>query len=512
MFSGSFFLVCGIQGANCFLCGYAEEDGERTKKGDLYSTNYTYEEGEIVMLIRYFYDERLAHASYMVGCENTKQAVIIDPMRHIDPYVEEAEKKGMKIVGALETHIHADFVAGTRELANRLGAVAYLSNEGGQNWAYQNLDDIEHILLKNGDQFDIGSLTFEVMHTPGHTPESISFLLTDSEETEEPIGVFTGDFLLFGGIGRPDILEESGGDVTAEEGAKALYQSIERFKQLEDYLQVWPTHGAGSSCGKSGGDVPTSTIGYEKRMNWAFQYDTESDFIQALLAEQPEVPRYFALMKKVNQKGPKLIKSLPQPELITDTANIEGLVSTEHQVIDTRDAKSFSEGHLKGTINIPFNEMFPHWMGWIADYEKPLYLLVNPFEMEDTLITLRSIGLDEVAGYLDVQKVMEETRELDSYMNVTPEQAKGMMETEDVAVLDVRGKNEYEEGHIEGAQNIMIGKLPDCLDEVPDKKLIVHCQAGKRSAIAVSILKANGFHNLVNMEGGYVKWQEDVED
>lgn len=464
------------------------------------------------MLLRTFYDEKLAHASYMVGCEKTRQAVIIDPMRNINPYVQEAEKKNMKIVGALETHIHADLVSGTRELAHHLGATIYLSDEGGEKWAYHNLEKFEHKLLKNMDQFEIGSLIFEVLHTPGHSPESISFLLTDSGQADEPIGIFTGDFLLFGGIGRPDILEESGGDVTAEEGAKALYKSVERMKQQEDYLQVWPTHGAGSACGKAGGDVPSSTIGYEKRFNWAFQFETEENFVQAILAEQPEIPPYFALMKAVNQNGAQLLECLPQPDLLTETANLEGLVATEHQVIDTRHAQSFSEGHLKGTINIPFNESFPHWMGWIMDYEKPLYLLADPFDMEGILITLRSIGIDEIAGYLDVHKVLEETSELDSYMNVTPEQAKNIMDTEDAAVIDVRGKNEYEEGHIEGAINLMIGTLKDRLQEVPDKKLIVHCQAGQRSAIAVSVLKANGFHNLVNMEGGYTKWQEDVEE
>ena len=470
---------------------------------------YTYEEGEMAMLLRYFYDEKLAHASYLVGCERTGQAVIIDPMRHIAPYVEAAKKKGMKIVGAVESHIHADFVTGTRELAH-LGAAVYLSDEGGKRWAYRHLEELDHILLKDGDRFTIGSLIFEVLHTPGHTPESLSFLLTDSGQADEPIGIFTGDFVLFGGIGRPDILEKSGG-VTAEEGAKALYRSIKRFKQLEDYLQVWPAHGAGSSCGKSGGDVPASTVGYEKRFNWALQYDEEAAFIQALLAEQPEVPPYFALMKSINQNGPKLIGNLPHPELITNTANIEGLAETDHQIIDTRDAKSFSEGHLQGTVNIPFNESFPHWIGWIMDYDIPLYLLADPFEMDDIMITLRSIGIDELAGYLDVQKVLEETSELDAYMNVTPEQAKGIMDTEDVILLDVRGQNEYGEGHIEGAVNIMVGILKEQLQELPDKKLIVHCQAGKRSAIAVSILKANGFHNLVNLEGGYEKWQEDIE-
>ncbi|WP_332645465.1 MBL fold metallo-hydrolase [Lysinibacillus sp. 54212] len=464
------------------------------------------------MLLRYFYDEKLAHASYMVGCQRKGEAVIVDPMRNIEPYIQVAQKENMKIVGTLETHIHADFVAGSRELADRFGATMYISDEGDENWKYQNLEGINYVLLKDGDKFELGKLIFEVMHTPGHTPESISFLLTDGAAADKPIGIFTGDFVFAGDIGRPDLLEKAAGiQGTADAGAKVMYTSVERFKELPDYLQVWPAHGAGSACGKALGAVPSTTVGYEKQFNWAMQFDNEPDFVAALLDGQPEPPYYFAVMKSVNKIGIELIKNLPELQVITSVEEIEGLIAAGQQVVDTRDAQSFSQGHIKGTMNVPFNNSFTNWMGWIVNYKEPLYLLVDPKQMNDMLIALRSIGIDQVLGYGDVEAMTQQANVLDSYENVTPLEAKAMMDAEDVAVLDVRNLTEYNEGHIEEAQHIMVGTLKNRLDEVPNKKLIVQCQAGGRSAIAASVLKANGFHNLVNMTGGYSQWINEVK-
>lgn len=464
------------------------------------------------MLLRYFYDEKLAHASYMVGCQQKKKAIIVDPMRNIEPYIQAAKKEDMKIMGALETHIHADFVAGSRELADRFGSTMYLSGEGDKNWRYQNLNDFKHVLLKDGDKFELGRLIFEVMHTPGHTPESISFLLTDGTVADEPIGIFTGDFVFAGDIGRPDLIEKVAGiKGTTEAGAKLMYHSLERFKQLPDYLQVWPAHGAGSACGKSLGAVPSTTVGYEKKFNWAMKFDNEVDFMKALLDGQPEPPYYFAVMKSVNKSGTKLIEHLPELQFITSIVEVERLITAGHQVIDTRDVQSFSKWHIKGTINVPFNNSFTNWMGWITDYKKPVYLLTNPTDIEEVLIALRSIGIDQVLGYADTEVMIEQADVLDSYENVSPTEAKSIMDTEDMIVLDVRNLTEFNEGHIEGAKHIMVGTLKNRLDEVPNKKLIVQCQAGSRSAIAASILKANGFHNLVNMTGGYGRWIKEVE-
>ena len=267
------------------------------------------------MILRYFYDEYLAHASYLAGCPKTGEAIVIDPSRNVDQYIRTAKSNGLEVTASAETHIHADYVSGTRELEARTGAKIYLSDEGGTNSKYENLINVNHRLIKDGDTFNIGNLTFEVLHTPGHTPESISFLLTDSGGgADVPVGIFTGDFIFAGDVGRPDLLEKAAGyEGTAEQGAKEMFSSIERFKQLPDYLQVWPSHGAGSACGKSLGAIPSSTVGYEKMVNPALQYEDEKEFTQDLLRGQPEPPKYFSIMKRVNKLGPPLLGELACP-------------------------------------------------------------------------------------------------------------------------------------------------------------------------------------------------------
>lgn len=465
------------------------------------------------MLLRYFYDEKLAHASYVVGCQKTGEAVVVDPMRDITAYEELAKKEKLNFVGALETHIHADFVSGSRELNDRFGTKLYVSDEGDADWKYQNLDGISHQLLKDGDQFNIGNLIFEVMHTPGHTPESISFLLTDKGgSADKPMGIFTGDFVFVGDVGRPDLLEKAAGiQGTSESGAIAMFKSIERFKTLADYLQVWPAHGAGSACGKALGAVPSTTVGYEKAFNWAMQFNDEAAFKKALLEGQPEPPYYFAVMKSVNKAGQKLIKDLPELKEITTVAAIEALLEEGKQVLDMRPADAYSKGHIQGTINIPFNNSFTNWAGWIVDYKKPLYLLLDTKVLDEAMTALRSVGIDEVYGFAEAESVMEQAEKLASYENVSPTEANEMVEKGEAYVLDVRNQTEFDEGHIDNAEHIMVGTLKNRLDEVDtDKTIIVQCQAGARSAIAASVLKANGMDNLVNMSGGYSKWQQEV--
>lgn len=461
------------------------------------------------MLLRYFYDEKLAHASYVVGCQKTGEAVVVDPMRDITAYEELAKEEKLNIVGALETHIHADFVSGSRELNDRFGTKLYVSDEGDADWKYQNLDGISHQLLKDGDQFKIGNLVFDVMHTPGHTPESISFLLTDKGgSADKPMGIFTGDFVFVGDVGRPDLLEKAAGiQGTSDSGAASMFKSIERFKALPDYLQVWPAHGAGSACGKALGAVPSTTVGYEKAFNWAMQFDDEASFKKALLEGQPEPPYYFAVMKSVNKVGQKLIKDLPELKEITSAADIEALLAEGKQVLDMRPADAYSKGHIQGTLNIPFNNSFTNWAGWIVDYDKPLYLLLDTKVLDEALVALRSVGIDEVYGFAEADSLMAQAENLASYENVSPSEANEMVENGEAYVLDVRNQTEFDEGHIDNAQHIMVGTLKNRLNEVDtDKTIIVQCQAGARSAIAASVLKANGIDKLVNMTGGYSKW------
>ena len=244
------------------------------------------------MLLERFYDDKLAQASYLVGCAATGEALVIDPHRDVAQYVRAAEAEGLRITHVTETHIHADFVSGSRELAQRTGATLLLSAEGGSDWQYAFAREAGAVLLRDNDVFRVGNIAVRVLHTPGHTPEHLSFMITDTASTDRPMGVFTGDFVFVGDVGRPDLLERAAKmRGTMEVGARALYRSLQAFKRLPDYLQLWPGHGAGSACGKSLGAVPSTTVGYERIANWGFADMTEDRFVEAVLAGQPEPPK-----------------------------------------------------------------------------------------------------------------------------------------------------------------------------------------------------------------------------
>lgn len=462
------------------------------------------------MLLKYFYDAKLAHASYMVGCQATGEAIIVDPGRDIEPYIREAEAHDMCIVAAAETHIHADFVSGARELAERTDAKLYLSDEGDENWKYLFLDGYDHQLLKDGDTFRIGKLEFAVMHTPGHTPEHISFILTDKGGgADKPMGIFTGDFVFVGAIGRPDLLEKAAGIVgTAVSGASDMFKSIQRFKALPDYLQVWPAHGAGSACGKGLGAIPSTTVGYEKLFNPALAYDTEEAFVAYLLSDQPEPPRYFAVMKRVNKEGPAVLRSLPKLELLP-AKRIPALLAKGEQIVDTRPAGSFAGRHIAGTINIPF-DMLAGWAGWLVDYERPLYLIVEPRHAQEAVRDLAYIGIDKVAGYFEheaVATLAEAGVPPQAYQVMTPDKLAQRILNGEFVVLDVRNETEWAEGHIPGAKHVMLGYLRENLDKVVNgKPVVVHCLTGVRSAIGSSIVQAGGAKEVINMQGGLRDW------
>lgn len=463
------------------------------------------------MFLRYFYDDKLAQASYLVGCQQTGEAIVIDPARNVAPYLQLAAANGLRITAAAETHIHADFLSGVRELAAH-GATLYLSDEGGAGWQYTNLQNIKHVLLNDGSHFMIGNLRFDVLHTPGHTPEHISFLLTDTKGADRPMGIFTGDFVFAGDVGRPDLLEKAAHIVgTMESGARQMFESLQRFRDLPDYLQVWPGHGAGSACGKALGAVPSTTVGYEKMFNPALQYDDQTAFMEWLLSEQPEPPLYFGMMKQLNRDGAALAKDAPAPQRLTTEAVIELLdKGTEALFVDTRRAREFAGGHLPGTINIPHDNSFVTWAGWLLPYDRPFYLLIEEDSLPDVLRDLQSIGLDNVGGYCtpDVLAAWQAAgRDLQTYESRKPNELAALIDTEAVTLLDVRGQSEWDAGHIPGARHVMLGYLREHLDELPrDKPIVVQCQAGARSAIAASLLQARGFAQVINMNGGYTRW------
>jgi len=462
------------------------------------------------VLLRYFYDQKLAHASYMVGCQQTHEAIIIDPGRDLEPYLKEAEAQELCIVAAAETHIHADFVSGGRELAERTQARLYLSDEGDQDWKYQLLDGLDYQLLKDGDAFKIGNIKFEVLHTPGHTPEHISLLVTDTAGADRPMGIFTGDFVFVGDVGRPDLLEEAAGfKGTKEVGARQMFSSIQRFKELPDYVQIWPAHGAGSACGKSLGAVPSSTVGYEKLFNWAMGHTDEAEFVDALLDGQPEAPRYFAMMKKLNKEGPPVLWGLPVPPHLPYN-RLKTLLDEGAVVVDTRPSAAFASMHMPGTINLPHDGSFVNWAGWLLDYDRPFYLIADPGRIGEISRDLNYIGLDKAAGYFETSAIeawAESGQPLQSYEIVSPRDIADRVEQGEVTVVDVRARSEWDEGHLPTAQHIMLGYLPERISEIPgDKPVVAQCQTGSRSAIAASILQAKGVPGVINLMGGLRDW------
>lgn len=461
------------------------------------------------MLLKYFYDPALAHASYLVGCQRTKEAIVVDPGRDIEQYLEVAEREGVKVTAVAETHIHADYVSGARELADRVAAKLYVSDEGPAEWKYLYLDGYDSQLLHDGDQFMIGNIKFEVLHTPGHTPESISFMLTDQGGgADKPMGIFTGDFVFVGSIGRPDLLEEAAGIAnTAEPGARDLYRSVQRFNELPDYLQVWPAHGAGSACGKGLGAIPSSTVGYEKQFNPALQFDDEDDFVRYILADQPEAPKYFAVMKRVNKEGPAVLGKGHHHNWL-DLAGLNDAIAAG-TVIDLSPSAEYLKGHVPGTINLPISSLAA-WAGWLVDYDRPAYLICQSDQLEEAARVLHKIGVEEIAGAFDLQAVRGSDLASEVSASGTPTDLSHSIQTGQVKLIDVRSNEEWNAGHIEQAEHFFLGRLPDRLNQLsPDDTIVVHCRSGARSAIAVSVLQAAGFKNVVNLTGGYLAWKGD---
>lgn len=457
------------------------------------------------MLFEHVYDKSLAQASYFIGCQVKGEAIVIDPQRDIDVYLDLAKANNMKITKVTETHIHADFLSGSRELVAATGAEIYLSDEGGEDWQYE----FPHIGLKHNDKIKLGNLTFEVLHTPGHTPESISFLLTDHPASNEPVMVFTGDFVFVGDIGRPDLLEKAAGLIgTQDKGAKQMYDSIQRFAELPNHIQVWPGHGAGSACGKSLGAVPSSTIGYEKIRNWAFQYeDDQEGFIDYLLEGQPEPPKYFAMMKHLNKVNRPLLVEVPQhPELTKEqflSAYENGMT-----VIDTRNKTEFAKGFIPNSINIQGNNSFSTWAGWFLNYKEKFILVADENNIEDLTRKLMRIGLDNIYGY--ISNIEDLGLELETQDIIDISEFESYIGDENAQIVDVRGISEYEAYHVERADHIFVGSLPDNLDKLDqNKQIVIHCQSGDRATVAQSYLAKKGLKDVKNYSAGMKEWMAE---
>ncbi len=465
------------------------------------------------MLFRLIYDEGLAQAAYLIGCQKTGEAIVIDPERDIDRYIDLATAHGLRIVAAAETHIHADFLSGVRQFAEQTGARVLVSGEGGDDWQSGWLDGHDHRVLGDGDTFDVGNIRFTAVHSPGHTPEHLSYLVTDlGGGADTPIGVVSGDFVFVGDLGRPDLLETAAGvSGTKEESAQALAASARRFLKLPDHLQVWPAHGAGSACGKALGAVPQSTVGYERLFNPTLSLAGDEDaFVENILSGQPEPPLYFARMKRWNRDGVPLLSAVPSPEALSAAelgSRLDGV-----RVIDVRAWPAFREGHLPGAIWTKTGVNFLMTAGSYIEPNERIGLVAPPDIVAELVRSLVRIGLDAIE-WVVTPEVLDEYSTSGGSMATSPEvdasEFRGLLSADGGAqVLDVRRAVEWDLGHLDPAINVAHTRLVERIDEVPTTGTVyVHCAGGIRSAMAVSELRRRGI-DAVNVAGGWAAMQK----
>lgn len=472
------------------------------------------------MLFRQFFEPKLAQYAYLVGCQKSGEALLIDPLRDIDQYVAAAEAEGLRITAVAETHIHADFLSGAREFAERFGTRVYLSDEGGPEWAsdWARGGAYDVTFLKDGDTFSIGNIEIRAVHTPGHTPEHMSYVVIDrGSGATTPIGVATGDFVFVGDLGRPDLLEQAAGlHGVQEPSARQLFASLPRFTELQDYVQVWPAHGAGSTCGKALGAVPTTTVGYEKLYNasLAAAQDGEDAFVQAILAGQPEPQTYFARMKRDNNKGVPLLGDLPRPRALTAAELAQVVEAGEAIVVDTRlDRSAFMARHVPGALYAPMNRSFNMAVGSLVEDEtRPLVLIVEADKVEEAVRDLVRIGYDRIEGYATAEtlaRYADRGGAVASIPEITTRDLAARDLGADEAVVDVRFAAEYASGHVPGAISAAYTRLPQYERErIPaGKRLLVHCQSGARAAVGAAFLAHKG-HDVVYVNGPFGAYVE----
>ena len=467
------------------------------------------------MLVRQVADTKLAQFAYLIGCPRTGDAIVIDPERDVDRYFDLAARHKLRLVAAADTHIHADYLSGLREMAAR-GVLVYASKEGGPDWQYEWLlsGDYPHRLLGHGDQFSVGYIEFRAVHTPGHTPEHLSYLVRDAGGgAHDFIALASGDFVFVGDVGRPDLLERAAGIAgVMEPSARAQFASIQReFRTLPEFLQIWPAHGAGSACGKSLGDVPTSTVGYELRTNRSIQTAVdEQSFVDFILAGQPEPPLYFARMKRENRRGPELLAALPSPARlqVSDLRRLEN--RTDIAVLDTRTRNAFFEGHLAGSLLTELDYQFCSVAGSYVPEGTPIYLLVSDAELDGAVRALIRVGLDRIVGHFTPETLAEYGR-LGGALRRTATIDMADLEKQRASgsayVLDVRGATEFEAGHLPDAFHVPHTRIGVNADNLPvDKPLLVYCNSGARAAAAVAMLTRLGF-NAIDVNDNFANYR-----
>jgi hydroxyacylglutathione hydrolase len=452
----------------------------------------------------------LAIASYMIGDEKAKQVAVIDPTRDVDEFLRIAKEEGLHISHILETHVHADFVSGSAELKARLGGEAkvVVSGMGGKEWTPPYAD----VVVKDGDEVTLGGIRLKAVHTPGHTPEHVTWALYDDTRSKEtPWMLFTGDFLFVGDVGRPDLL----GPGQQKQLAHDLYNSVfEKLKAVPDFTEIFPAHGPGSLCGKAIGSRRSSTVGYERRFNSALQPKQEAQWTDALLKDMPLAPPYFRRMKQVNSKGPAILGHEPPGQKRLTAKEIHQRLCEDCMVVDVRPKEAYAAAHVPDSINIPRGQNLPAWAGWVLPYDKHLVIVPSsPTEMSEVVTHLLRVGLDQIEGYMEDGMDAWENQGLPiaKLETISVQELDDRMKADALQrpfVLDVRTETEWHGGHIDQALHIHGGVLKDRYGEVPrDRPVAVVCGTGYRGSIAASFLKSQGYQEVANVLGGMTAWK-----
>jgi hydroxyacylglutathione hydrolase len=465
------------------------------------------------MHLRQFVIEGLGHISGLVADESQGVAAVVDPRRDVDVYLDEARARDLRISHVFETHLHNDYVSGARELATLTGAEHVMSAGAELRHAY-------HAAVE-GDTFDVGSLRFQLLGTPGHTPEHVAYSVADRTRAEEPVLLFSGGSLLVGGVGRTDLL----GDENAAPYARQMFASLhEKIMRHEDYVSVLPTHGGGSLCSKDLASTPRTTIGFERRHNSILQIDDMEIFVSTLLGNQPAYPRYFGRMRGINQAGPAPLGGVPRPTPL-ELPRVQELLAKGHLLIDLRSPAEFAVAHAQGSVSLPAGSSFGTWLGWTIPHDRPLVFLMSSVrDWDDTVRQALRIGHSEIAGYLQggFSRWQDAGLPIEESGRATVSQLRDLVASGVRAdrngssnghgmtplVLDVRQRDEYERGHVPGAVHLMAGDVPERLATLPrDRPIVTICAAGYRSSVAASLLLQAGFQDVTWVSGGLPAWR-----
>ena len=456
------------------------------------------------MYFKQFYLGCLAHASYLIGSEGA--AVVVDPQRDVDQYIDEAKAQGLEIKYVIETHLHADFVSGHRELAERTGAEIVFSKHAGAAFPHRAVSD--------GDEIGVGKVKLQFMETPGHTPESMCILVSDTEVSDQPQKILTGDTLFIGDVGRPDLAGGKG--YTPQMMAAMMYDTLhEKLLKLRDNVEVYPAHGAGSMCGKNMSKETSSTIGQQRKFNYALQPMSKDAFVKMMTTELPEAPAYFPKDAEINRNGAGALNQLERPRALTaqEVFTLMGRQTDKHVVLDVRSAADFGAGHVPGAINIGLGGQFAIWAGVLIAIGTPIILVAeSEAKMEEAVMRLARVGIESVKGYLTggIDAWRTAGFETNTVPQISVDELDSLIRKENqLQVIDVRRPPEYESGHVPRALHAPLSNLESTAGGLSldrSKPTAVICAGGYRSSAATSILQTHGFSNLLNVTGGTSAW------